>query len=131
MEARLRELEKACRSSIEHFKRETSRMRSGRAHPGLLEGLMVDYYGAQTPIKQLGLVNAPEARLITVQVYDAAAAESVEKAIRNSDLGLNPSREGSLIRVNIPALSEERRRELVKTLHKICLLYTSPSPRDS
>ena len=119
MTHKFQQLEQECKNCIEHFKREAARMRSGRANPALLEGLLVDYYGASTPIKQLGLVSAPETRLLTVQVYDPSAADSVEKAIRNSELSLNPSRDGTLIRVNIPALSEERRKELVKTLHKM------------
>jgi ribosome recycling factor len=119
MSGKFGQLEQECKSAIEHFKREAARMRSGRANPALLEGIMVDYYGASAPIKQLGLVSAPEARLLTIQVYDPSAAESVEKAIRNSELSLNPSRDGTLIRVNIPALSEERRKDLVKTLHRM------------
>ena len=108
-----------CEQSIEHFKTELSRMRSGRASTGLLEGIMVDYYGAQTPLIQLGMINAPEPRLVTVQVYDASAVESVEKAIQQADLGLNPSRDGNLVRVSIPALTEERRKELIKKLHAL------------
>jgi len=113
------DLETKCTDSIEHFKRELTRMRSGRASTGLLEGLMVDYYGTQTPLQQLGLLNAPEARLITIQVYDTNAVESVEKAILQSDLGLNPSRDGNLIRINIPTLTEERRQELVKKINRM------------
>lgn len=110
------ELEEGCQKSVDHFKNELSRMRTGRATSGLLEGLSVEYYGSQVPLIQLGLINAPEPRMLTVQVYDAGALDSVEKAIRNSDLGLNPARDGNLIRINIPALTEDRRKELVRSL---------------
>lgn len=113
------ELEGKCRKTIEHFKRELSRLRTGRASTSLFEGIMVDYYGSAVPLQQLGLVNAPEPRLITIQVYDPAAVEGVEKAILQSDLGLNPSRDGSLLRINIPHLTEERRKELVKKIHRM------------
>jgi ribosome recycling factor len=113
------ELKMECQSSIDHLKRELSRMRTGRANTALLESLSVDYYGSAVPLQQLGLINAPEPRMITIQVYDSSAMESIEKAIMQSDLGLNPARDGNLIRVHIPTLTEERRKELVKSLHKI------------
>ena len=106
--------EQKCKASIEHFKKELQRMRTGRASASLLEGIHAEYYGSSVPLIQLGLINAPEPRMITVQVYDISAAEAVDKAIRQSELGLNPQREGNLIRVNIPALTEERRKEFVK-----------------
>lgn len=80
---------------------------------------MVEYYGSQVSLQQLGMVSAPEPRMLTIQVYDAGAVESIEKAIQQSDLGLNPSRDGSLIRVIIPALNEERRRDLIKKVNKM------------
>lgn len=107
------------KESIEHFQREVGKLRSGRANPSILEDLKVDYYGSSVPLKQLGLIGAPEARLLTVQVYDSGAVASVEKAIMQSELGLNPSRDGNLIRLQIPVLTEERRKDLVKTVHKI------------
>jgi ribosome recycling factor len=116
LEASLRD---ACEKTIGHFKKELGKMRTGRASTGMLEGISVDYYGSQVPLLQVGLINAPEARLITVQVYDTSAVEAVEKAIRNSDLGLNPSRDGSLIRISIPALTEQRRKDLIKSLSKM------------
>ena len=88
-------------------------IRAGRANPHLLDRIVVDYYGAQTPLMQLATVNAPEARLITVTPYDKSSMKEIEKAIRDSDLGLNPSNDGNLIRLSIPELTEERRRELV------------------
>ena len=114
----MKTLKDECDKTIEHFKKEMGRMRTGRANTALLEGINVDYYGSSVPLTQLGLVNAPEPRLVTVQVYDQGAVESVEKAILQSDLGLNPARDGNLIRINIPALTEERRKDLIKKLHK-------------
>jgi ribosome recycling factor len=108
-----------CARTLEHYKKELSRLRSGRATPSLLEGLMVQYYGSQVSLQQLGMVSAPEPRMLTIQVYDAGAVESIEKAIQQSELGLNPSRDGSLIRVIIPALNEERRKDLIKKVHKM------------
>ena len=119
MKAELEELQRNCKETLEYLRLELSRLRTGRAQASLLEGLTVEYYGAPVPLQQLGLVNAPEARLLTIQVYDASAVESVEKAIQQADLGLNPARDGNLIRVAIPALTEDRRKELVKKLHKI------------
>jgi ribosome recycling factor len=108
-----------CAKTLEHYKKELSRLRSGRATPSLLEGLMVEYYGSQVSLQQLGMVSAPEPRMLTIQVYDGGAVESIEKAIQQSELGLNPSRDGSLIRVIIPALNEERRKDLIKKVHKM------------
>jgi ribosome recycling factor len=119
MSGDIKQLKVDCETSIEHLKAEFGKMRSGRASSGLLEGLTVEYYGAQVPLIQLGMINAPEPRLITIQVYDSGAIQAVEKAILQSDLGLNPSRDGSLIRINIPALTEERRKELTKKISKI------------
>ena len=112
------ELEDKCKKTLEHMKKDLSRMRTGRAHTSLLEGITVDYYGSQVPLMQMGMINAPEPRLITVQVYDAGAVEAVEKAIQTSELGLNPARDGGLLRINIPPLTEERRKDLVKKMHK-------------
>jgi ribosome recycling factor len=89
-------------------------VRTGRANPHLLDRVVVDYYGAQTPLKQLATINAPEARLLTVTPYDKSAMKVIEKAIRDSDLGLNPSNDGNVMRLSVPELTEERRRDLVK-----------------
>lgn len=113
------ELEQKCKKSLEHFKKDLQRLRTGRATTSLLEGISADYYGSSTPLMQLGMINAPEPRLLTVQVYDASAVEAIEKAILQADLGLNPMREGSLLRIPVPALTEERRKDLVKKLHKM------------
>lgn len=113
------DLEDRCKKTIEHFKKEISRMRTGRASTSLLDGLMVEYYGSSVPLIQLGMVNAPEPRLITIQIYDRGAVDAVEKAIQQADLGLSPARDGNLIRLNIPQLTEERRKDLIKKLHKM------------
>ncbi|NMC61873.1 MAG: ribosome recycling factor [SAR324 cluster bacterium] len=114
-----KDFEQRSQKAIEHFKKELSGLRTGRASVGLLEGIMVDYYGSSMHLNQLGLINAPEARLLTIQVYDKGAVEAIEKAILASNIGLNPQRDGQLIRLVVPALTEERRKELVKNLHKI------------
>jgi ribosome recycling factor len=94
-------------------------IRTGRANPHLLDRVMVDYYGAQTPLKQLATVQAPEARLLTVTPYDKSSINAVEKSIRDSDLGLNPSNDGNVVRLSVPELTEERRKDLVKTARNI------------
>ncbi|MDQ3739545.1 MAG: ribosome recycling factor [Actinomycetota bacterium] len=94
-------------------------IRTGRANPHLLDRIVVDYYGAMTPLKQLATINAPEARLLTVTPYDKGSMNAIEKAIRNSDLGLNPSNDGNMMRLTVPELTEERRRELVKQARHI------------
>lgn len=113
------DLDVKCKKTVEHFKVEISRLRTGRANTSLLEGIHVDYYGSHVPLIQMGMIGAPEPRLLTIQVYDASAVESVEKAILQSELGLNPMREGNLLRIAIPALNEERRKEFVKKLNKL------------
>lgn len=108
-----------CVKALEHYKKELGRLRTGRASTSLLEGLTVEYYGSQVPLQQLGLVNAPEPRLLTIQVYDAGAIDAIERAIQTSELGLNPMREGSLLRIPIPSLNEERRKDFIKKVHKM------------
>jgi ribosome recycling factor len=105
--------------SVEATVNQFGTVRTGRANPHLLDRIMVDYYGAQTPLKQLATLAAPEARLLTVTPYDKSAMKSIEKAIRDSDLGLNPSNDGNIIRLSVPELTEERRRELVKMTRHI------------
>lgn len=102
----------------EALKRELATIRTGRASPGLVDHIRVDYYGAQTPINQLATVAAPEARLLTIQPWDRKALGPIEKAIQKSDLGLNPTNDGALIRLAIPQLSEQRRKELSKLVQK-------------
>jgi ribosome recycling factor len=103
--------------AVEALKREMNGIRTGRAHASLIESLPVEYYGATTPLKQLGTINAPEPRLLTVQVWDRAAVQPIVKAFQASDLGLNPAIDGQLLRLPIPALTEQRRKDLVKLVH--------------
>jgi len=105
--------------SIESTRNELATVRTGRASPHLLDRVQVDYYGAVTPLKQIATVNASEARLLTITPYDKSSIKSIEKAILESDLGLTPSNDGNLIRLTIPELTEERRKELVKVVHQL------------
>ena len=100
--------------SVEATTTQFGTVRAGRANPNLLDRVSVDYYGAQTPLKQLAQISAPEVRMITVTPYDKSGMKMIEKAIRDSDLGLNPSNDGNVMRLTIPELTEERRRDLVK-----------------
>lgn len=100
--------------SVEALKSQLTKIRTGRAHPALLDGLSVDYYGASTPLRQLASIIAEDARTLAITVFDNSVIKAVEKAIMTSDLGLNPMSAGSVIRVPLPALTEERRRDLVK-----------------
>lgn len=104
--------------AISSYTRELASIRAGRASASLLDRVSVDYYGAPTPINQVAGVSVPEARLLVIQPYDKTILGDIERAILKSDLGLNPSNDGSLIRIAIPALTEERRKELVKTVRK-------------
>ncbi len=114
----LRELEARMERSVEAFRRELAGYRAGRASPALLERVMVDYYQTPTPVNQLATVSAPEPRLLVVQPWDRALLPTIEKAIQKSDLGITPTSDGTVIRLAVPPLTEERRRELVKTVHK-------------
>jgi len=105
--------------AIESLKSEFSRLRLGRATPNLLDGIKVEYYGALTPINQVGNISVPEAKLLIIQPWDTTAIPAIEKAIIKSDLGLNPQTDGKLIRIPIPALTDERRKELVKHTKKL------------
>ena len=105
--------------AVESTKREFRGIRSGKATTSLLDVVRVEAYGNAMPLNQVAMVAAPEARLLTVQPFDKSLAHAIEKAIRDSDLGLNPATQGNLIRVPLPALSEERRKELVKVVHKL------------
>jgi ribosome recycling factor len=105
--------------AVENTKREFSSIRSGKASVSLLDLVRVEAYGSTVPLNQVAMVAAPEPRLLTVQPFDRGLAHAIEKAIRDSDLGLNPATQGNLIRVPLPALSEERRKDLVKVVHKL------------
>jgi ribosome recycling factor len=105
--------------SVEATRNEFATVRTGRASPHLLDRIDVDYYGATTPLRQLANISASEARLLTVTPYDKSSIKSIEKAIMESDIGLTPSNDGSVIRLTIPELTEERRKELVRIVHGI------------
>jgi ribosome recycling factor len=104
--------------AVEHVRQEFVKIRTGKATVGLLDGIKVDYYGTQTPLNQLGNISTPDYHTITLQPYDKSAIQSIEKAILNSNLGLNPQNDGTLLRIPIPPLNEERRKEIVKLVKK-------------
>src|SRR5210317_1389646 len=106
--------------SIEALERELNRVRTGRASLSILDGIKVDYYGTMTPLNQMATLAVPESRLITIQPWDVSVLKDIEKAILKSDLGLTPSNDGKIIRLAIPPLTEDRRKELVKVVHKMC-----------
>ena len=105
--------------SIQALHKELNRIRTGRASLSLLDGIKVDYYGTLTPLNQIATLSTPESRLITIQPWDTSIIGSIEKAIQQSELGLNPMNDGKIIRISIPSLSEERRKELAKVIKKI------------
>jgi ribosome recycling factor len=105
--------------SVDATRAELSTVRTGRASPHLLDRIEVDYYGAQTPLRQLAQISATEARLLTVTPYDKGSIKAIEKSIMESDVGLTPSNDGNVVRLSIPELTEERRRDLVKVVHNI------------
>ena len=105
--------------AVEDFRREMAATRTGRANIRMLDTVTVDYYGEQMPLNQVSQIHAPEPQMITVQPFDTSQLGAIEKAIRGADLGLNPMNDGKLVRVPIPALTEERRKDMVKHLHKI------------
>ena len=105
--------------AVEDFRKEMTSTRTGRASVHMLDGVMVEAYGSQMPLNQLANVSAPEPQLITVQPWDVSQIGAIEKAIRSGDLGLNPMNDGKLVRVPVPALTEERRKDMVKHLHKV------------
>jgi ribosome recycling factor len=104
---------------VDDLKRKLSNVRTGRAAVGLLDGINVDYYGVPTPLSQMASVNAPEPQMLTVQPWDATQISAIEKAINSANLGLNPSNDGKMIRLPIPPLTEERRRQMAKQVHEI------------
>ena len=112
-----REIELKMKAALDHFHDELKQLRTGRASVGLLEGVQADYYGTPTPLNQLATLSVPEATLILVQPFDPSSITAIEKAIMNSNLGLNPSNDGKVIRVPVPTLTEERRKEIVKVAH--------------
>jgi ribosome recycling factor len=106
--------------TISALENELKRIRTGRASAAILDGIKIDYYGTSTPLNQAATIAVPESRLITIQPWDVTIIKDIEKAILKSDIGLTPSNDGKLIRIAVPPLSEERRKELVKLVHKSC-----------
>lgn len=119
MNAVLKDARARMEKAVEAIRREFATLRTGKASPALLEHLRVEAYETQMPLEQLSTISAPEPRLLVVQPWDKSVMGAIEKAIRSSDLGLNPSNDGTVVHVPIPPLNEERREELVKVLHKI------------
>ena len=113
------ELKSKMDKTIEALKFEFTTIRAGKANPQMLDKIRVDYYGTPTPINQIGAISVPEPRTLMISPWDKSAMSEIEKAIRNSDLGLNPTSDGDVIRINVPALTEERRKELAKKAHKV------------
>ncbi len=113
------EVESSMQSTVDHFSAEMAKVRTGRASSHLLDGVKVEYYGAPTPLAQIASVSVPDARMILVQPFEKSSLAAIERAIMSADLGLNPNNDGSVIRVPVPLLTEERRKEYVKTCGKI------------
>lgn len=114
----LKDLREAANKAHDALKRDLGRLRTGRAHTGMLDGVRVDYYGQTTPLAQMATINIPEPRMLTIKPWDKGQASAIDRAIRESDLGLNPQVDGDLIHVPVPPLSEQRRKELVKVAKK-------------
>lgn len=119
MQETFRETEIKMKHAVDHFHRELRTLRTGRASLAILEGVTVDYYGTPTPFNQLANLSVPEANLIVAQPYDPTQISAIERAIVQADLGLNPSNDGKLIRIPVPPLTEERRKEIVRKAHEM------------
>ena len=115
----LRQLRQRMEKAVSDFQTALASLRTGRASVHLLDGVRVDYYGTEMPVNQVATLHTPDPQMITVQPYDASLLGAIEKAIRSADLGLNPASDGKLLRITIPPLTEERRRDLAKHMHKI------------
>src|SRR5256714_13458677 len=115
----MKETRQRMEGAIDDFRRKLATVRTGRAAISLLDSVMVDYYGTMTPLNQMASVHAPEPQMLTVQPWDQTQVAAIEKAVRASDLGLNPSNDGKLVRIPIPPLTEERRKQLAKQVHEI------------
>ncbi|MGI6315896.1 MAG: ribosome recycling factor [Christensenellales bacterium] len=116
----INEAERRMERTISYLKNEYSTLKAGRANPQILERIYVDYYGTRTPITQVGNVSAPEPRVLVINLWDSSMLKAVEKAIQQSDLGINPTNDGKVIRLIVPELTEERRKELSKVVNKAC-----------
>lgn len=119
LELVLGEARESMEKSLAHLRNDLKKVRTGRANPALLDGIQVDYYGTPTPLNQISNLTAPDPRLIVIAPYDQSALPAIEKAIQGSDLGLSPGNDGKVVRIPIPALTEERRKDLVKQLRKV------------
>lgn len=117
-EAAINQMNEKMEQAVQAFSKNLASVRAGRANPSLLDSIYVDYYGASTPLNQIANVGAPEARLLTITPYDKTALSDIERAIQIADLGLSPSNDGNMIRISIPPLTEERRKDLVKVVGK-------------
>lgn len=115
----MKETKPRMEAAVEDFKRKLANVRTGRATVGILDGVSVDYYGTPTPLSQMASISVPEPQMLFVQPWDASQVGAIEKAIRASDLGLNPSTDGKIVRVPIPALNEERRKQMAKQIHEV------------
>jgi len=115
----LLDCDRKMKASLEHFRKELSRLRTGRANLGVFEDIKVDYYGVLTPVNQTARIGLPDPSLITVAPYDQSVLEAIDKAIRSADLGFNPISDGKLLKIPVPPLDEERRREIVKKVKKM------------
>jgi len=120
IESIFQETKESMGKSVEALKNELKRLRTGRASLAILDGIKVDYYGTLTPLNQMATLAVPESRLITIQPWDTSVIKDIEKAILKSDLSLTPSSDGKIVRISIPQLTEDRRKELVKVVHKVC-----------
>ena len=133
-DAIFKEMKDKMDKAIDVFHRELAKLRTGRASLSILDGVRVDYYGTPTPIHQLATMSVPESRLITIQPWDASVLADIEKAIMNSDLGFTPTNDGKLIRISIPQLTEERRKDIVKVAKKVaeeCKIAIRNNRRDA
>lgn len=115
----LKDLEKRMKTSLEHFRKDLGKLRTGRANLSIFEDIKVEYYGVLTPINQMARIGVPDPSLITVQPYDTSLLEAIDKAVKAADLGLNPINDGKVLKIPVPPLDEERRREIVKKVKKM------------
>jgi ribosome recycling factor len=115
----LKDLEKRMKTSLEHFRKDLGKLRTGRANLSIFEDVKVEYYGVLTPVNQMAKIGVPDPSLITVQPYDTSLLEAIDKAVKAADLGLNPINDGKVLKIPIPPLDEERRREIVKKVKKM------------
>ncbi|MCX6575605.1 MAG: ribosome recycling factor [Candidatus Aminicenantes bacterium] len=115
----LKDLEKRMKTSLEHFRKDLGKLRTGRANLSIFEDIKVEYYGVLTPVNQMAKIGVPDPSLVTVQPYDTSLLEAIDKAVKAADLGLNPINDGKVLKIPIPPLDEERRREIVKKVKKM------------